>query len=60
MLSGCSKPQLDKLWDSIQQKCATTFMSLEVAEENEDQMQEVHYHIVNTVKSAFKRSTLFV
>lgn len=67
VLSGCSKSQLDKLWDSIQQKCATTFMSLEVAEENEDQMQEelqklldVLEGVVNLASAAINQQEIYV
>lgn len=44
VLSCCSKPQLDNLWEDTQQKCATTFMSLEIGDD--EQMQEVLHELI--------------
>ncbi|XP_033733083.1 condensin-2 complex subunit G2-like [Pecten maximus] len=63
LLSGCSKKQLDKLWEGVQQSCAVTMLSIEVEDNaNEDHMEqeitkilEVLQCVVNLASAAIQQ-----
>ncbi|XP_060075557.1 condensin-2 complex subunit G2-like [Ylistrum balloti] len=51
ILSGCSKKQLDKLWEGVQQTCAVTMLSLETGDDgNDDRLEQEMMKILEVLQ----------